>query len=145
MDDTMVPPCWNIDAVTRRRRRPLDIENTRHANNIYAINLRSKSLTVILILLSGCNTTYGKRDIYNINAFQRTRDLGCFIQPNRIRHGSSYYGDIPVASLASTKEEYYDTLQDDLVQQRRSKRRAGLAQLKVHKKKRNKHLWQLKN
>lgn len=71
-------------------------------------------------------------------------NLGCFIEPSRIRLGrrgsSSWCYTSRSSSLTSTKEECYDTLLNDLGQERRPKSKLSFVRPKVHKRKRNKLL-----
>ena len=65
----------------------------------------------------------------------------CFISSSRIHHDRSSWSHIlRPTSLASTKTECYDTLLDDLGQERRPKSKLSYVRQKVHKRKRNKLL-----
>ena len=82
-----------------------------------------KSLRALFLLLSGCTAYHSGR----------------FVAPKKIRVGSSSFGNLE-NSLTLTKEDYCDSLQDDLCKQKRSQRRVASTQHKINKKKRNKEL-----
>lgn len=100
-------------------------------------DMSKRRLALILLVLSGgdATVTYSRA-----HSSSQTNSFGCFVHPNKARHCGSR-SDLQILSsirLTSTKEDYYDTLQEEIARERRTKRL--LPRHKVHKRRRNKQL-----
>lgn len=108
-------------------------QNGHHPSTSRCIDNRRRSLAALFILFPSCNASY----TYSESSW-RANQSGCFVHPSRLRHGcSNRYLQVSSIQLASTKEEYYDALQDEVIKKRRQK---GMQHQNKAKKKRNKLL-----